>query len=120
MSGWQAPDLRRLLGESMSARPEERPTAETLLERLDVLENAHRVDERRNDAWREMWGLVGDHRHIPWFSAQMNKMRESLVAVALGFYRSPVQRYGVADFQLNALPNLVKRLIDPAAPVAQP
>lgn len=106
----KAPDLRHLLGESMSVRPEERPTAEKLLERLDVLENAHRVDERRNDAWREMSKLVRDHRHIPWFSAQMNKMRESLVAVALGFYRTPVQRYGVvADF-LNQLTESSPRL----------
>lgn len=99
----EAVDLRRLLTEAMAETPEDRPTAEILLERLEALEVEHRLDERRNDAWREMSRLVGSHRHIPWFSKQMNKMQEPLVAVALGFYRTPVQRYGVvADF-LNKL-----------------
>ena len=47
----KAADLRCLLDEARSARPEERPTAGALLERLEVLEIEHRVDERRNDAW---------------------------------------------------------------------
>ncbi len=106
----EAADLRRILAEAMAATPEDRPTAEVLLEQLEALEVEHRVDERRNDAWRELWRLVGSHRHIPWFSAQMNKMQESLVAVALGFYPTPVQRYGVvADF-LNQLTESNPRL----------
>ncbi|MCY4075753.1 MAG: protein kinase family protein [Acidobacteria bacterium] len=106
----EAADLRGVLAEAMARTPEERPTAEVLLERLETLEVEHRVDERRNDAWREMWRLVGNHRHVLWFSAQMNKMQESLVAVALGFYRTPVQRYGVvADF-LNQLTESNPRL----------
>ena len=106
----EATDLRRLLTEVKAATPEERPTAEVLLERLEALEVEHRVDERKSDAWREMWRLVGSHQHIPWFRAQMNKMQESLVAVALGFYRTPLQRYGVvADF-LNQLTESNPRL----------
>ena len=106
----EAADLRRLLTEVMAVTPEDRPTAEVLLERLESLEVEHRVDERKDEAWREMWRLVGSHRHIPWFRAQMNKMQESLVAVALGFYRNPLQRYGVvADF-LNQLTESNPRL----------
>ena len=60
-------------------------------------------DERRTDAWREMWRLVEAHRHIPWFSAQMNKMREPLIDVALGLHRTPEQRYGVVANFLNQL-----------------
>ena len=98
-----AADLRSLLEEAMSASPEVRPTAEALVHRLEALEVDHRVNERRTNAWREMLLLVGSHRHIPWFKDQMNKMQEPLVAVALGFYRTPEQRYGVvADF-LNQL-----------------
>lgn len=92
-------DLRGVLDEAMSTKPEGRPTAEELLERLEELEVGHRVEERRSDVWREMRRLVARHQHEPWFGRQMNKMRESLVAVALGFYRAPGQRYGViADF----------------------
>lgn len=106
----EAADLRRLLTEVMAVTPEDRPTAEVLLERLEALEVEHRVDERKDEARREMWRLVGSHRHIPWFRAQMNKMQESLVAVALGFYRNPLQRYGVvADF-LNQLTESNPRL----------
>lgn len=98
----QAVDLR-LLDKAMSSKPDERPTAEVLLEGFRVLELERRIDERRDDAWRELWNLVGEHRHIPWFSAQMNKMQESLVALALGFYRTPASRYGVVANFLNQL-----------------
>ena len=106
----EATDLRRPLAEAMAAAPEDRPTAEELLERLELLEVEHRVDERRSDTWREMWRLVGSHRHVPWFSAQMNKMQESLVAVGLQFYRTPVQRYGVLANFLNQLTESNPRL----------
>jgi serine/threonine protein kinase len=99
----QAPDLRRLLSRVTAERTDERPSAEELLAKFEELEIDRKVNERRDEAWRELWSLAGEHRHIPWFSAQMNKMRESLVNVALGFYRIPAQRYGViADF-LNQL-----------------
>ena len=50
-----------------------------------------------------MGRVVQVHRHIPWFSGQMNKMEGALVGVALGFYRSPVERYGVVANFLNQL-----------------
>jgi hypothetical protein len=92
-----------LLSRVTAERTDERPSTEELLAKFEELEIDHKVNERREEAWRELWTLAGEHRHIPWFSVQMNKMRESLVNVALGFYRIPAQRYGViADF-LNQL-----------------
>jgi serine/threonine protein kinase len=94
-----ASELRKLLARTTSDKAESRPAAEELLEALEQLEIDHAVNQRREEAWRKLWAAAGENRHIPWFSAQMNKMRESLVNVSLGFYRIPIQRHGViADF----------------------
>lgn len=111
-AGDSAPDLVQLLTTTQAETADARPTADHLLDALQQLETDRRISERREDAWREIWELVRDHRYVPWFSAQMNKTRESLVNVALRQYRSPMHRHGVvADFvnQLTEACPLVKR-----------
>jgi hypothetical protein len=94
-----AGDLRALLSKARAGKPDARPTADQLLEALERLETDRKVYDRRDSAWRDLWTSVSDCRHVPWFSAQMNKTRESLVNVRLRYYRSPMHHYGVlADF----------------------
>ena len=96
-------ELRKWIAQGMADSPERRPTAEQLLEGLEQLETEHKLAEHREQAWRDLWATVREHRHLPWFSAQMNKFREPLVSVWLKHYRLPRHRYGViADF-LNQL-----------------
>ena len=94
-----AAELRMWIARGMSDSPEMRPSADQLLEGLEQLEIAHRLSEQRERAWREIWATVSEHRHLPWFSEQMNKSREALVSVWLRHYRLPRDRYRVvADF----------------------
>ena len=95
--------LRESLRQGMDDSAEGRPTAEKLLDDLERLERENELNERRERAWREIWGTVKEHRHLPWFGAQMNKSREHLVGGWLRHYRLTEQRAGVvADF-LNQL-----------------
>ena len=101
--GEVAERLRSWIARGMDDSAEGRPTAEAFLEGLEQLETDGKLSERREEAWREIWGCIREHRHLPWFSAQMNRSREHLVSLWLGHYRLAEQRVGVvADF-LNQL-----------------
>ena len=98
-----AEELRKWIAQGMADSAEARPTAEQLLEGLEQLETEHKVGEHREQAWHDIWATVSEHRHLPWFSVQMNKFREPLVSVWLRHYRLLRHRHGVvADF-LNQL-----------------
>lgn len=90
----EATPLREILEQATAEKGEARPTTEFLLETLEQLERSYDLEGHREEAWRRLRAAIEQDRAVPWLSEQMNKMRESLILVSLGFYRIPLQRYG--------------------------
>ena len=89
----QAKDLGLLFARGLAERPEERPTAEALLDLLEMLDRERHLEQKRTATWAALRQAVDADKHKPWFSAVMNKFRPRLEALAMGFYASPMQRY---------------------------
>ncbi len=93
-------DLMAVLDRATAEQPEERPPAEVLLNELEGLSEQTRLEQRKEDVWRNLQKLVSPaDKASPWFAPLIRSAQSSLVGLALGFHRDPFDRFrAIAEF----------------------
>jgi serine/threonine protein kinase len=92
--------LLRVLERATAERPEDRLSAEQLLNALEELSEQTKLEQRKETIWRDIQkSLSSTERHSPWFMPLLRKSRSTLVGLAMGFHRDPLDRFqSIAEF----------------------
>jgi len=92
--------LLRLLESAAAERPEDRLSAEHLLNALEELSEQTKLEQRKDTVWRDIQkSLSSAERHSPWFMPLLRKSQSMLVGLAMGFHRDPLDRFqSIAEF----------------------
>jgi serine/threonine protein kinase len=89
-----------VLTRATAERSEDRISAEQLLADLERLSDQTKLEQRKDDVWREIQkSLSPAERHSPWFMPLFRSAQSTLVGLAMGFHPDPFDRYrSIAEF----------------------
>ena len=75
-------------------------SAEHLLNALEELSEQTKLEQRKETVWRDIQkSLSSAERHSPWFMPLLRKSQSTLVGLAMGFHRDPLDRFqSIAEF----------------------
>jgi len=106
--------LRGVLERAMAEKPEARPDIGTFCVDLEGLSEGLHLEQRQEEAWREIRQCIARDRSSPWIEPLMRQSQSSLVAVTMGFSHDFVDRCrAVSDFlykTTESCPNRAARL----------
>ncbi|MCI0722229.1 MAG: protein kinase [Acidobacteria bacterium] len=95
--------LSEVLSDCLEEQPEDRPTAEELVELFEILSRELHIEDSRSEVWNRIEELTRPDDDKEWFLRILDKFRPNMQAVRMGFLEDSFDRCKEISDILNQL-----------------